>query len=308
MQTTSQNDNYIFISYAHKDAKAVLPIIHALRENGYNVWFDEGIEAGTEWPEYLAKRIKNCAVFIAFISPDSIKSNNCRNEINFAITLKKEILTIYLEETEMTMGMQLQLGSLQAMFRYRHKNDESFINALLKAELLRKLVIQPPPVQTEVIPTPPPIKNQLAPVNVKNEKTPPKKNSKRVNLIEGLTAIVALLAVCLGATVMNFTTAWTNNGWLIFSFVTLTPITIWAIYALIIRKVSNDYSYDERSSIYEAFCGLILVGWVAATITDCFFIQSTDNIFFKILISLGINFLAYLIALMITSLVEPKKY
>ena len=34
---------YIFISYAHKDAGAVYPILDHMQKDGYRIWFDEGI-------------------------------------------------------------------------------------------------------------------------------------------------------------------------------------------------------------------------------------------------------------------------
>lgn len=57
------NEPYIFVSYAHKDSNHVLPIITSLQAQGFRVWYDAGIEAGTEWPEYIAGRLDGCAVF-----------------------------------------------------------------------------------------------------------------------------------------------------------------------------------------------------------------------------------------------------
>ena len=45
---------YIFVSYAHKNDTKVLPRIESLQQRGFWVWFDQGIEAGTEWPRYIA--------------------------------------------------------------------------------------------------------------------------------------------------------------------------------------------------------------------------------------------------------------
>ena len=48
---------YIFISYSHKDSNVVFPAIRALQEAGYPVWYDAGIQAGSEWPEYIASHL-----------------------------------------------------------------------------------------------------------------------------------------------------------------------------------------------------------------------------------------------------------
>ena len=131
-------EKLIFISYAHKDSDSVLPVIASLLQEGYNVWFDEGIEAGTEWPATIETKLSESSLVIAFISNASIESQNCRNEINYATSLGKEILTVYLEDAKLAVGMNLQLGSLQAMFKYRHKSDESFITSLLTSDIIKR--------------------------------------------------------------------------------------------------------------------------------------------------------------------------
>ena len=129
-------DKYIFISYAHKDSQTVIPILDELSAAGVPLWYDEGIEAGTEWPETIEKKLVGCSAVLVFISPSSIKSQNCRNEINLALSLHKEMLTVYLSETTLTGGMSLQLGTIQALFKYRHPNNKSFMQALLNSEFI----------------------------------------------------------------------------------------------------------------------------------------------------------------------------
>ena len=124
-------DKYIFISYAHKDSQAVIPILDELAQAGVPLWYDEGIEAGTEWPETIEKKLVGCSAILVFVSPASIASQNCRNEINLALSLRKEMLTVYLSETTLTGGMSLQLGTIQALFKYRHPNHRSFMQALI---------------------------------------------------------------------------------------------------------------------------------------------------------------------------------
>ncbi len=130
------NEPYIFISYAHKDKERVLPIIEALTERGFRVWYDAGIEAGTEWPDYIAAHLEKAALVIAFLSEASVASFNCRQEINYAIDLPRPLLAVYLEELELTGGMRMRLGLSQAMFYHRHTTLLSFINELSRSEML----------------------------------------------------------------------------------------------------------------------------------------------------------------------------
>ncbi len=121
---------YIFISYAHADSERVFPVIETLHENGYRVWYDEGIDPGTEWPEFIAEQIDNCGYFIAFISEKSVNSENCKDEMNFARDLGKERLLIYLEEVELPKGMQMRLSRLQAVFHHKYQNEIEFYERL----------------------------------------------------------------------------------------------------------------------------------------------------------------------------------
>ncbi len=130
------SEPYIFISYAHSDSDRVLPMISALQNRGFRIWYDGGIEAGTEWPEYIAQHVKDCNSFVAFMSCHAADSHNCRREINFAIKLRKEPLVIYLEDVELSLGMQMQLDSLQAIYRTRHSDDDSFLTELCRSRLL----------------------------------------------------------------------------------------------------------------------------------------------------------------------------
>ena len=130
------NEPYIFVSYAHGDSQQVLLIISALQDRGFRIWYDAGIELGTEWPEYIAQHLNDCSCFVAFMSRHAAESHNCRREINFAIKLRKEPLVIYLDEAELSLGMQMQLDSLQALYRTRHNDDNSFLTELCRSRLL----------------------------------------------------------------------------------------------------------------------------------------------------------------------------
>ena len=116
---SASNKPYVFISYAHRDSDAVLPVIQAMKRSGINLWYDEGIAAGSEWPEYIAEKVMHCSKFLLFISNHYLDSQNCKREINFAISRKKDILSVYLEDVDLSPGMEMQLGTYQAFFRKR---------------------------------------------------------------------------------------------------------------------------------------------------------------------------------------------
>lgn len=130
-------DSYIFISYSHKDEQEVLRIIDALQKAGFRVWFDRGIEVGTEWPQYIAEHVLKSSCVICMMSKNAALSQNCRNEINFSLKYSKNFITVYLEEFEMELGLQLQLDSKQAIFKNRSQDFDQFMFELSNAKLLQ---------------------------------------------------------------------------------------------------------------------------------------------------------------------------
>ena len=89
-----------------------------MQEGGFNVWFDEGIDAGTEWREELGQAILHAGLFLYFITPDSVQSENCRKELNFAVEEHIPVLAVYLKPTELLAGVKLTLSDRQAILKY----------------------------------------------------------------------------------------------------------------------------------------------------------------------------------------------
>lgn len=134
---------YIFISYCHKDYTMVFPIIERLSADGYRVWFDEGIDPGSEWPEIIADHLNSCALCVAFVSQNSVNSHNCKREINFALLKKKPFISVVLNETVLSLGMEMQLSATQAIFKHRLSSDEEFFQKLYKTQLLAECRSKP---------------------------------------------------------------------------------------------------------------------------------------------------------------------
>ena len=137
------SEKYIFVSYCHKDKQFVFPIIEQLARDGYRVWYDEGIDPGSEWPEIIAHHLNGCAACIAFISDNSLNSHNCRREINFALLKKKPFISVILEQVEMSLGMEMQLSATQSIFKYTLPNERDFYNKLYDAKFLHECLGQP---------------------------------------------------------------------------------------------------------------------------------------------------------------------
>ena len=84
-----------FISYSRRDAVFVEGLAAALEGRGKTVWLDtEGIEAGEVFPLALQRAIEGSDAFVFVITPDSVASRFCTQEIEHAEALGKRILPV----------------------------------------------------------------------------------------------------------------------------------------------------------------------------------------------------------------------
>ena len=121
------SEPYLFVSYAHRDYDRVDPILRELAVRGYRFWYDEGIDPGTEWPESIARHLENSSVCLTFLSAHSAASKNCRREINFALSRNIPLLTVFLEDTKVSPGLEMQISTYQSIMGYRYPDLPSLM-------------------------------------------------------------------------------------------------------------------------------------------------------------------------------------
>lgn len=127
------NEPFIFVSYARQDMQLVQSVIQILRNNHFRFWYDLGLKSGTEWAEELGNKIDQCDQFMVLISSNSVRSKYVRKEIGMATDKDKNMLVLYLEETNLTSGLHLLLGDIQAIHRSYFINENDFVHAICEA-------------------------------------------------------------------------------------------------------------------------------------------------------------------------------
>lgn len=127
---------YIFLSYCHKDADRVYPLLEQLVRDGYRVWYDDGNHPGDNWLENIAQHMSDSHVCLAMISENSAASHNCRNEINFAIECNKKLMAVLVEDFVMPLGMRLQLGTIHYLKKQDYPSDHMLLQKLYETEEL----------------------------------------------------------------------------------------------------------------------------------------------------------------------------
>jgi len=89
-----------FISYSHLDRDFAVRLQRALKDSGKEIWVDESdIRSGSRWAEELKGAIEDADSFVFVISPDSVASDECKQELSYAAELNKRIIPLNLRLT-----------------------------------------------------------------------------------------------------------------------------------------------------------------------------------------------------------------
>ncbi len=121
---------HAFISYGRADSKAfAAKLQERLQSNGFQVWFDfNDIPLGIDYQNQIDDGgITKADNFLFLISPDSVNSPYCRQEIERAIELKKRIIPIlYVKQISQETWQQQNPGKSEADWQiYQEKGLHS---------------------------------------------------------------------------------------------------------------------------------------------------------------------------------------
>ena len=72
---------------------------------------------GESWRDELANRIDECSLFLLFVTPNSVGSEHCLRETNFASNRAKPIIAVHLAATVLPAGLELTIGDRQAIIK-----------------------------------------------------------------------------------------------------------------------------------------------------------------------------------------------
>jgi WD40 repeat protein len=87
----------VFISYSRRDFAFVTQLADELRQREKDVWVDvEGIRDAEVFPDALRRAIEGSDAFVFVISPDSVRSEFCEQEVAHASSLNKRIVPLAL--------------------------------------------------------------------------------------------------------------------------------------------------------------------------------------------------------------------
>ena len=124
---------FLFVSYAHADKVEVFKVLKALDAEKIRFWYDEGITITSNWETMIIQRIDQAQAMLVFISPATMKSVYCLNELLHAMDTKKKLIPIYLQPTELDERLKFRrLGDIQGLQKFE-LTEMRFAAKLLEA-------------------------------------------------------------------------------------------------------------------------------------------------------------------------------
>lgn len=256
---------FVFISYAHKDAGRVYPIIERLQRLGIRVWYDEGLEPGSHWDDMIARNLMDCAYVVCFITKNFLESENCLNEIHMAAEEQKGPLITYLERVDLPPAMKLQYGRRHALSYPQYESLDAFVENIADSEILKRCRStsgKPDKRKTEEKSSHPAEKTAKKPVEKPVEKPKPAPAIRKSvdvgetiwNIFQTVTVILLVLAL-LGSVVFPFLFTRT------FACAALISVAVVIVLLIFIGIIyGNDLGFEETGEFLYGGGMIFLVG------------------------------------------------
>ena len=97
---------HIFISYSHKDTTYAHGLADQLRNMGFDIWIDERLDYGSQWPHEIQRQLDSCDAFILIMTPRSFASDWVQSELQRAKRKLKPIFPLLLEGDEPWLSVE----------------------------------------------------------------------------------------------------------------------------------------------------------------------------------------------------------
>jgi WD40 repeat protein len=123
----------VFISYSRADSDFARKLNDALQMQGKTTWFDqESIASGTDFQQEIYRGIKACNNFLFILSPRSVNSPYCKDEVEYAASLNKRFVTVLHREVN-SIDVHPELAKVQWIdFNQKKRDFNANFNQLVR--------------------------------------------------------------------------------------------------------------------------------------------------------------------------------
>ena len=107
--------NAIFVSYAHAGLSFVRELRAGLVKSGHEVWLDvDEMEPSDDWLASIERALEDAEAFVFVVSRESLRSENCMQELRLAEAHGKRIIALIRGGVE-AMAMPHELAGRESI-------------------------------------------------------------------------------------------------------------------------------------------------------------------------------------------------
>ncbi|MBD0345521.1 MAG: toll/interleukin-1 receptor domain-containing protein, partial [Coleofasciculus sp. Co-bin14] len=123
----------VFVSYSRADSDFARKLNDALQMQGKTTWFDqESIASGTDFQQEIYRGIKACDNFLFILSPRSVLSPYCADEVEYAASLNKRFVTVLHRDVN-SIDLHPELAKVQWIdFNQNERDFNANFNQLVR--------------------------------------------------------------------------------------------------------------------------------------------------------------------------------
>ena len=123
----------VFISYSRADSDLARKLNDNLQIQGKTTWFDqESIASGSDFQQEICRGIKACDNFVFILSPRSVNSPYCKDEVEYAASLNKRFVTVLHREVNCS-ELHPELAKVQWIdFNHNEQDFNANFNQLVR--------------------------------------------------------------------------------------------------------------------------------------------------------------------------------
>lgn len=135
----------VFVSYAHPDTPIARAVAKGLTDEGHTVALVDEIVPGDNWALRIGEALERSRALVVLLSPEAVKSDHVRREIEFALTSPQFAHRIFPVMIRPTQGVPWILRTLNMLVTGPNPEDvrAAVVDALRETLRKRDVAIAP---------------------------------------------------------------------------------------------------------------------------------------------------------------------
>ena len=124
----------VFISYSRRNIEMAQKLNDSLDNSGIDAWVDwEGIPLSSDWMDEITRAIEGADAFLFIITPDSLASEVCTQELELGLQYNKKLIPILYKEPEKGSTMHEALAATNWVYMREQDDYDATLPGLIES-------------------------------------------------------------------------------------------------------------------------------------------------------------------------------